>query len=98
MEIPHQPTDEAALKSYNLRVTLNTGVHNLIRFLKGIEEGNPYITLSNLSIGARKEDPANHAISFEIQWPVWAEPTMGETLETRLKEALESSLTTPRRR
>ncbi|MCE9614997.1 MAG: type II secretion system protein M [Lentisphaerae bacterium] len=79
--------DERALKCYTLRVTLRAGMPQLVRFLKAIEAGNPYLCVSSIGITPRTEDPAQHQVSLDVQWPVWADPATGRNLEQRLDEA-----------
>lgn len=94
-QMPTAPTKKSdnALKSYSQRISLQSSLHGLIRLMKSLEAGNPYLTASNLTIASRDNDPGNHQISFELQWPVWTEPEMGVILENRLQEARNFSLT-----
>lgn len=96
------PTDssqqtERTLTSYNVRVNVKCGIHALINLLTAIEDANPYVCVSGVSIAAGSDDPAKHQINFELQWPIWSDPTMAEDMERRLEEAKNIGEKTPPR-
>ena len=90
-QIPKNPQKktENAIKAYNMRISLEAGVHDLIRLLASIEDANPYIAITRIDVQTRMQNPARHSLTFELQWPVWSDPTTGETLETQLQEAID---------
>ncbi len=81
------PTAEQSLKCYNIRLTFNVGLHELIRFLEVAGEGNPYVCVSGVVITPRAEDPSRHTVNLDLQFPVWSDPTLGQQLEKRLEDA-----------
>jgi hypothetical protein len=89
MQLPQDPAikDPRALQTYNLRVSMQAGLPDLIALLTAIETRNPYLSVSGISIDARPTDPARHQIAFELQWPVWTDPLTAQDLERRLNEA-----------
>jgi hypothetical protein len=93
VELP-KPTGKPnyAFKSYTAGVTMNCGLNDLIKYLKQIEEANPYACISRLSILTQSRTPGEHRVTFEIQWPVWANSEDEQTLELQLKEVEEARL------
>jgi hypothetical protein len=89
-QMPQSPDlkNEKSLKFYTLRVDLEAGLHDLMRMLVALENANPYIGLSSLTINTRPEDPGKHQIDVELQWPVWADAKMNDTIKLRLEEAM----------
>jgi hypothetical protein len=61
-----------AFKMYNVRVNMVGGLHSLIKFLKYIENDNPYVVVSSLRIISNEATPVFHKISLNIIWPIWA--------------------------
>ncbi len=66
--------------TYSLRVTLESGIHNFIHFIRNIEENNPYLCISALDISENISDPAKHKIAFDVQWPTWMDNEVGEKI------------------
>ena len=63
-----------ALKSYISQVSLECSYHDLISFLAEIEKDNPYLSVIALSVkGQPSVDPEKHAVSFNLQWPIWVD-------------------------
>ncbi len=60
-------------KAYNVNVTLSCSLHDLVRFIRRLEEANPYLCITRLGVIARPATPEVHAASFDIEWPVWVE-------------------------
>jgi hypothetical protein len=89
IQLPQDPAikEPRSLKTYNLRISVQTGLQHLIALLGAIENGNPYLCVSGVSIDTQPANPARHQISFELQWPVWTDPLMAQDLERRLREA-----------
>lgn len=94
MPLPTTEQDKGlALKCYNMNVQLLVGLPDLMLFLNAVEAGNPYLCVSSIAISSRIEDPALHTVVLELQWPVWAVPTLGRQLEQRLQDSHTLSLT-----
>jgi len=98
MQIPQPPLKKIdnSLKSYNVRVSLEGGLHHCVRLLSRLEESNPMACISSLSISSRSAEPALHHVSFELQLPVWVDPTMDDKLAQRLAEVLDDARANPR--
>jgi hypothetical protein len=74
------PVDEAdpnapRLKAYAVNVSLTCGLHDTLKLLRAIETENPYLCITRLGVIGRPQSPTEHAVSFDIQWPIWADPT-----------------------
>ncbi len=71
--------------AYTVGVSLRAGLHDLAKLLKIIEESDPCVTVVQLSIAAgNASDPRTlpqHAISFNVQWPMWRDDDYRATLE-----------------
>jgi len=73
-------------KSYTVRVSVACGYTDLAKFLKEVEAGNPYLCMTSMTItGNPDADPETHAITLDIQWPVWADYEMSTALEKQLQ-------------
>ena len=78
---------ESVFGMYTARVSLNCGMHDLVKFLHKLETENPYLCVSSIQITERRAmDPNRPQVSFEIQWPVWNDPEMRTKMEEQLKE------------
>lgn len=89
-QIP-QPVEggvDRTLKCYNMRITLACGMHEAVSLIQHLESSNPHLCVTSFSISTRSDQPGRHDINVDLQWPVWVDPGMAETLEQRLEEAL----------
>ena len=68
-------------------MTASCGLHELYELLRQLEEANPHLCTSALTVVPRAETPDKHDCMFELQLPIWSDPAMGALLETRLKDA-----------
>jgi len=75
-----------SLNVYTATVNAECGLHDLIRLLEGIEKGNPYLCVSGMSVAGQSKNPASHAVSFQLQWPVWADLSRLETIKENLRD------------
>ena len=67
-----------AVRAYSARVTAECGTDSLVNWLGLLEEGNPLIAISHITISAQPENVQKHVVRFEVQWPVWIDPAMRE--------------------
>jgi hypothetical protein len=70
---------------YTANVQMEGGVHALLRLLRGLESNNPYLCVSAVSITAQRGKPEKHAITFDVQWPIWADPKGPSKLEEQVE-------------
>jgi len=76
---------DPAFKSYVARVTLTCGFSELLDLTRGIEVENPYLCISQLSVSADPKEPTLHKIAFNVQWPIWADPELEQSLRQQLE-------------
>ena len=82
---PRKSKIENALKCYAVRVSLSCGYDDLCKLLTSLEQDNPYLTITGLGItGQPDTDPERHSVTFDIQWPVWADPGTPDELRQQL--------------
>ncbi len=81
------PSGPGAFKTYTARVSLNCGMHDLVKFLHKLESGNPYLCVTGLTVTERtSQSKDEHQVSFEVQWPIWDDPAVKDKLLEQLKE------------
>jgi hypothetical protein len=87
MDLP-QPSGKKiknVFKAYAARVVLHCGFFNVIDFLRSLEEQNPYVCCTGLSVAANPEkDPQTHRITLTVQWPIWTDEATEERILSRL--------------
>lgn len=84
--IPY-PSGPGDFKTYTARVSMNCGMHDLIKYLHKLESENPYLSITGISITERTvQSKDEHQVSFEVQWPIWGDPAVKDKLEVQLKE------------
>jgi hypothetical protein len=89
-EIPSEGGGERALKSYTVRVDLQCSYRDVARLLREIETSSPYLCLTALTISGQPEvTPEVHQVSFNIQWPIWADPETPARLKEQMEEETE---------
>ena len=85
--IPY-PSGKGAFEVYSARVSLNCGMHDLVRFLHKVETGNPYASVAGITISERRaQDKDKAQVSFQLQWPIWADAAAREKLVEQLKKS-----------
>jgi len=84
---PGTPSRVLAFKIYAARAVARTGFDQLMRLFESLETENPRLCVSAIEIHGRAEDPETHDITFEVQWPVWANTETEIQLRRQLKEA-----------
>jgi hypothetical protein len=60
---------------YTVNVSLSCSLIELIRLTRALEDENPYLCITRLGVLGQPDNPERHAISFNIQWPIWADHT-----------------------
>lgn len=82
-----------ALNFFVLRIIIEAGYHDVVRFVREIESANPYLAVVSLSIVDIPKQPELHKITMDIQWPVLAEPELDDELRAQLKQLDDNSET-----
>lgn len=63
-----------ALKIYQTRVILESGLHNLARLFYNIGKKYPYASVSGVTISPNEESPERHTVNFVVSWLIWSDP------------------------
>jgi hypothetical protein len=80
-------SSKGAFGTYTARVSLNCGMHDLVRFLHKLESDNPYLCITGVQITERRNvDKDKPQVSFEVQWPVWNDLEMKTKFEEQMNE------------
>jgi hypothetical protein len=89
MVTPGVNNDKTAIcRSYSAQVTLTCGYAKIAEVLAHIQESNPYIAITSLTIDDIESDKRKHQIGFQVQWPTWRSIEIQTTMETDYKAAL----------
>jgi len=80
------PSADASFRVYAAQVDIVGGLHDTVDFLKVLESANPYLCVSSVNVEAQPGDPAVHKMWIEIQWPVWADPSVRDNMAGQLEE------------
>ena len=87
LPLPPKKTNEVlSVRAYSARVVAECGTDDLVEWLRLLEEGNPLIAVSHITLSALPESVQKHAARFEVQWPVWIDPTMRERVVQQAAE------------
>ncbi len=91
VDMPLQPkkTNTVAavsVRAYCARVTAECGTDALVQWLKRLEEGNPLIAVSHITLSSQPENVQQHVARFEVHWPVWVDPAMRERVMQQAAE------------
>ena len=76
MPVRTKDVKQIFFRTFAVQVSGQASYEALVRMLSSLESGNPYICISGITVNGRPETPARHAVSFTIQWPIWADPNM----------------------
>ena len=74
--------DERLFGAYAVRIETVCSFKVLKEFLQAIENSNPYVCVSALSISAKRDDPETHTVHISIEWPAWIDADMAERYGT----------------
>ncbi|NQT92127.1 MAG: hypothetical protein HQ559_05145 [Lentisphaerae bacterium] len=83
---PKKKASNSVFRLYTVRVTMQAGLHDLLRFIQSLENENPCLCVSSIGIETRTMERARHLVSIEIQWPVWANPELPAELVEQIEE------------
>ena len=56
---------------YPVTLTGRAGFIPLLAFIRRMEDANPYMTVTDLSVGADSQSPEIHSFSLTVLWPIW---------------------------
>jgi hypothetical protein len=91
-EFPGKNRDgsEHTFKAYSVEMSGLGGYHQLLNLIRILEEQNPYLSVTEINVAGRLEDPEQHRMSVRIEWP-----TKAETPEQSASSASGSGAQTP---
>ena len=93
VDLPLQPKKTnlvatISVRAYSARVTADCGTDALVEWIRLLEEENSLLAISHITISAQPENVQKHAARFEVQWPVWIDPTMRERVIQQASDIL----------
>jgi hypothetical protein len=59
---------------YRVRATAQAGYQALLGLLRNLQNRNPLLAISGLTIVPRPDNREKHEISFTVAWLIWADP------------------------
>ncbi len=62
-------------RAYTVNVSLSAGLSDLALLIGALERENPYLCISRLGVIGNANTPEQHNISFDVQWPIWIDPS-----------------------
>jgi hypothetical protein len=90
MDLPRagEGKGKSAFKAYTARASIECDYFTLLAFLHRLERANPLLCLATLSVASQGEKiPDKHRATLGVQWPIWADEAMVETMRTRASDA-----------
>jgi len=86
-------TAQAFFKTFTMRIALECSYDEVVSFIKEVESGNPLISVANISISGQlpPKDIEKQMVSFDVQWPTWADPEMPAKMAQQIKDASEKA-------
>lgn len=75
-----KPKTPYTMQYYSARISARVGLFDLITWIKRMEEDNPLLAISNLTITSQPKSPQKHLVGFEVHWPVWLDPDYRDVL------------------
>lgn len=64
------------VKSLSCTSTGHGSFEYILELFERIESANPYISISNVKIGAVKPDSMAQTVTFTVSWPIWENPAI----------------------
>lgn len=77
---PKKPAATYSMQIYGVRMAGRLGLTDLIALIRRMENENPLLAISNISITSQTGNPLVHQIVMEAQWPAWINPDYRDTL------------------
>lgn len=59
----------------------------ILELFARIESANPYMSISNIKIGAVKPDSMSQTVAFTISWPIWENPSIANNFLPRSEQS-----------
>lgn len=65
--------EATGFRVYRVRVTAQAGFQPLIRLFQNLQDSNPLLSISGLTILPREANPEKHEVSFAVSWLIWVD-------------------------
>ncbi len=85
-DIPARENDPSPFRLYAARVNAACGVHDFVRMVQHLEEGNPFIAITKLSIQGEAARPGTHTTTFDVEWPIWRDEATLTAIKASAKQ------------
>ena len=59
---------------YKVRVLSVCSYSKCIQFIELLEQGNPYLCISEITISGQSDNVEKHRVNFVAEWPSWSDP------------------------
>ena len=77
--------EATAFRVYRVRVTAQAGFRPLILLFQSLQDSNPLLSISGVTILPREEKPEKHDVSFIVSWLTWVDLTKRPTFLMKIK-------------
>jgi hypothetical protein len=78
---------QSSLKAFTARTVLSCGYNDLVKLIREIEASNPFLSVIAVTVTSQgPESPEKHLVTFDVEWPVWADTEMPAKLSKQLKD------------
>lgn len=87
-QVAHQDIlelEDTGFKVYRVRVTAQVGFQPLIRLFQNLQDSNPLLSISGLTILSREDTPEKHEVSFTVSWLIWVDPAKRPAFLMKIK-------------
>ncbi len=85
------PRERQQVWSYAVALTFRCGFHELTRLLEIVENSDPCVTVSHVSVRADSPAPPDqlpqHPVSVRVEWPIWRDDDMWARVPQKLENA-----------
>ena len=62
---------ERSVKPYSVRIVTECSYQRLIDLVAALEESNPSLCITDISVSPQDSMPAKHIINMNVEWPMW---------------------------
>lgn len=62
---------ERTFKPYSVRIVTECSYPQLLDFIRALEDSNPHICVSGISVSANDSNPTRHQVNLVAEWPMW---------------------------
>ena len=70
-DLPAREDDPNPFRLYAARVRVDCGLHALVGLARLLEEANPFLAITRVSMAGQPSRPGTQMVTFELEWPIW---------------------------